>query len=77
MERNINVYKCMFYKPFSTNKQHKYTHNGYMKQILLYNKTRYNTYINPHTFCIIVQGLTTRSNITLLYMLLSLHGHPL
>jgi len=43
MEGNINLYKFIFYKPFSANKQHKYTHNGYKKQILLYNKKRYNT----------------------------------
>jgi len=43
MEGNINLYKFIFYKPFSKNKQHTYTHKGYMKQILLYNKKRYNT----------------------------------
>jgi len=43
MESNINLYKFIFYKSFSANKQHKYTHDGYMKQILLYNTKRYNT----------------------------------
>jgi len=49
MESNINLYKFIFSKHFSANKQHKYTHNGYMKQILLYNTKRYNTYIKAHT----------------------------
>ena len=49
MESNINLYKFIFFKPFSENKQHNYTHNWYMKQILIYMKKRYNTYINEHT----------------------------
>ena len=28
MESNITLYYFMFNKPFSANKQHKYTHNG-------------------------------------------------
>jgi len=43
MESNITLYKFIFYKPFSANKQHKYTHDGYMKQILLLYTKRYNT----------------------------------
>ena len=35
MESNINVYRLIFYKPFSANKQYRYTHNGNKKQILL------------------------------------------
>ena len=31
MEGNINLYKFIFNQPFSENKQHKYTLNGYMK----------------------------------------------
>ena len=33
MESNINLYKFIFYKSFSANKQHKYKHNGYKKHI--------------------------------------------
>jgi len=29
MESNINLYKFIFSKHFSANKQHKYTHDGY------------------------------------------------
>ena len=43
MESYITLYKFIFYKPLSANKQHKYTHNGYKQQILLYNKKQYNT----------------------------------
>jgi len=49
MKSNINLYKFIFYKTCSVNKQHNYTHDGYKKQILLYNKKRYNTLINAHT----------------------------
>jgi len=36
MESNINVYTFIFYKPFSANKQHKYTQTEYTEQIHLY-----------------------------------------
>ena len=40
MESNINVYKFIFYKPLSANKQLKYTHIGYKNRIILYNTKR-------------------------------------
>jgi len=48
MNSNINLYKIIFYTTCSANK-HTYTHGRYKKQILLYNKKQYNTYINTHT----------------------------
>jgi len=43
MEGNIKLYKFIFNQPFSENKQHKYTLNGYMKLIILYKTKRYNS----------------------------------
>jgi len=37
MESNITLYYFIFNKPFSANKQHKYTHNGLKNQSFLYN----------------------------------------
>ena len=37
MESNITLYYFSFNKPFSANKQHKYTHNGSKNQSFLYN----------------------------------------
>jgi len=42
MESNINVYEFIFYKPFSENKQHNYTH--FISIITLYYYTTSTSY---------------------------------
>ena len=37
MESNITLYYFIFNKPFSANKQHKYTHNDSKNKSFLYN----------------------------------------
>jgi len=60
MESNINLYKFIFYKPFSENKQHNYTHNRYMKQILLNNGTVY--HLHQCTFLLLFKARQRRNN---------------
>ena len=60
MESNITLYYFIFSKPFSANKQHKYTHNGSKNQSFLYNKNgithklthEIKTHVTPIVQCI-------------------------